>query len=142
MAQVEDEFFVCLLSNGSMHKYPNNTQSAFTNTLPRPILLNENYVVGVSEIFLNPYNTKNSKVSHQNLTDEVTYNIPPSRQPRETVKEKYCMCKAHTREKMEESSEESSDEPLPQRKRKTRTKHLRKKKRNEKPLQPIMNINI
>lgn len=55
-------FFVCLLSNGSMATYTHNTQSAFTNVLTRPIQLNEQWVVGLTEISLNPFNL--GKESH------------------------------------------------------------------------------
>lgn len=56
-------FYVCLLSSGSMHTYTNNTQSAFTNVLARPIQLNEQWVVGLTGISINPYSAGTAESS-------------------------------------------------------------------------------
>jgi hypothetical protein len=47
------EFYVTLQSNSSRNVYPKNVQSAFTNCLKKPLKLNDEWVVGVTEIFFN-----------------------------------------------------------------------------------------
>lgn len=57
------EFYITLQSDKSLSHYPSNTSSDFKNQLPRPInLKNDDYVVGISEIF---YFAK----GHVNLSD-------------------------------------------------------------------------
>lgn len=55
MSTIENEFYVGLLSNGSLNIYPENTQSAFTNVLAKNIKINEQWCVGLTEVFLNPF---------------------------------------------------------------------------------------
>lgn len=46
-----NEFFIDVVSNGSMDTYPDNTLSKFINKLPQTIHLEGEWVVGVHEIF-------------------------------------------------------------------------------------------
>jgi len=45
----EDQFYLTLLSNGSMSIYPNNTTTKFTTHLPRQIRLTGNWEAGLVE---------------------------------------------------------------------------------------------
>lgn len=54
-----------------MDIYPENTLSAFTNVLARSCKINEEWVVGLSEIHFNPIpNTRSSRLRHINPTFE------------------------------------------------------------------------
>jgi translation elongation factor EF-1beta len=57
----ENEFYVCLLSNGSTSIYNTNVQSSFTNLLRKPCRLNENWYVGLSEIAFNKINKSSQR---------------------------------------------------------------------------------
>lgn len=58
-------FNLTLLSNNSMPKHPENTLSSFTNQLPVEIQLAGEWVVGVSEIYLNKLDSKLSRKRRQ-----------------------------------------------------------------------------
>lgn len=58
MEPSENDFYVSLMSNSSMEEFPSNTLSAFTNILARPFRLTENWVVGVTEVYFNSFETK------------------------------------------------------------------------------------
>lgn len=59
MVPIKD-FYMTILSNDSMEKYANNTQSCFTNYLQSALHLNaQEWVVGLCEIFINPFSTEN-----------------------------------------------------------------------------------
>lgn len=51
----ENEFYVCLLSNASANIYNNNTLSAFTNLLCKPLRLDERWCVGLTEFSFNNF---------------------------------------------------------------------------------------
>lgn len=53
METERDHFYLFLLSNNSTSVYTTNTLSSFTNKLARDIKLNENWVVGLTEIAFN-----------------------------------------------------------------------------------------
>lgn len=58
----QHEFYVTLFSNSSMQINPNNVLSLFTNLLKKPLQLKGNWAVGISEIFINQFNsTQNRK---------------------------------------------------------------------------------
>lgn len=74
------EFYLSLLSNSSLDIYPLSKTSKFTVQLPRKIILNENWVVGLSEIhysynFFNVSENNNS-FTYSNGTYSTTYTIP------------------------------------------------------------------
>lgn len=51
-----NEFYVTLLSNNSMKRYPQNVQSSFTNYIDPPIILSPGqWFVGITEIFHNKF---------------------------------------------------------------------------------------
>lgn len=50
-----EEYYVTLLSNNSMKYYETNTLSSFTNRLPVPLNLNGNWVVGLTEMYVNSF---------------------------------------------------------------------------------------
>lgn len=52
--QVNDEFYVTLLSDSSMNYYPENTLSSFTNKMDK-YMIDSNWKVGISEIYVNNF---------------------------------------------------------------------------------------
>lgn len=67
-----NDFYVCILSNNSLHFYPENTLSAFTNALARPCKLDDSWSVGLTEIAL-PEREKNPddhKVVKHQISDK------------------------------------------------------------------------
>lgn len=51
-----NEFYITLLSNNSMNRFPKNVQSAFTNYIDPPIILTPGeWYVGITEIFHNKF---------------------------------------------------------------------------------------
>lgn len=68
------EFFLTLMSNDSVDKYPDNTLSNFTNYLDVPIdLYPKAWKVGISEIFYNPFVPSYlSGPEHQGILDFLT----------------------------------------------------------------------
>lgn len=62
MEQSVDQFYISLMSNASMDEYPENVLSAFTNKLAKPCRVNENWVVGVTEIFFNSFTAKSAQI--------------------------------------------------------------------------------
>jgi hypothetical protein len=66
----ENEFYVCLLSNGSSDIYKTNVQSAFTNLLRTPCNLNEKWFVGLTEIYFN--NNKSATVKRAITAESLT----------------------------------------------------------------------
>jgi len=52
--QVNDEFYVTLLSDSSMNYYPENTLSSFTNKMDK-YMYDSNWKVGISEIYVNNF---------------------------------------------------------------------------------------
>lgn len=59
--QSNQEFYVTLFSNSSMQINPNNVLSSFTNLLKETIFLTDDWVVGISEIYINGLQLKNKK---------------------------------------------------------------------------------
>lgn len=51
----ENDFYICLLSNNSLHYYSENSLSEFTNKLARSCKLNQNWRVGIIEIAIPEY---------------------------------------------------------------------------------------
>lgn len=76
MEQTEDQFYISLMSNSSLDEYPDNTLSAFTNKLARPCRVNENWVVGVTEIFFNSFSSS-AKLQMLPVTNEDVDTFPP-----------------------------------------------------------------
>lgn len=112
----DNGFYITLLSNGCMGKYPNNTQASFTNALPRSLQLSENYVVGITEISLNPYQLDDSSSSLSRLTD----GLSATKRKRSI----YCCC-----DKNSEINEEVFSRKTPvEKKKKPRKEYSRKKK--------------
>lgn len=58
-------FNVTILSNNSSAQYPDNKLSAFSNKMPINLSLSGEWVVGVSEIYLNKVEIKKCLVKHQ-----------------------------------------------------------------------------
>lgn len=69
-AEISENFFVTLPSNSSFEYFPKNTQSSFKTKLSSPLVLNGNWEVGLSEIFI-PRNWFN--VNDHNNAYSVTY---------------------------------------------------------------------
>lgn len=64
-----DEFYITLLSNDSIDKYPENVLSSFVNYMESPLLLQGEWLVGLSEIYLNQYKTKDAESIGENQTE-------------------------------------------------------------------------
>lgn len=80
------EFTLCLLSNESISKFPNNKLSKFLNYLPKPLLLEpQKWEVGLSEIFINTFLPN---VHKQHLL--VPASSSPSKESEEEILKKYC----------------------------------------------------
>lgn len=62
-----DSFLVTLFSNNSLNVFPDNVQSAFTNIVNISENLNENWEVGISELYLNDLPTTEVLIVVDNL---------------------------------------------------------------------------
>lgn len=73
MEQSVDQFYITLISSASMLEFPDNVLSSFTNKLAQPCSVNENWVVGISEIYYNSFtpSTQPSQKANLMLSDEV-----------------------------------------------------------------------
>ena len=77
-------FFVQFPSNASMNIYENNKLSSYTNNFEQPLVLNEEYDVGLAEIqFPQSFNNIRAKSN----TFEIRYSYPRSKRKRYMVKE-------------------------------------------------------
>lgn len=61
-----NQFYVTLMSNDSMNKYPKNVLSSFTNYIECPFLLAGEWEVGISEMYYNRFRF----LSIQNLPED------------------------------------------------------------------------
>ena len=77
-------FFVQFPSNASMNIYENNKLSSYTNNFEQPLVLNEEYDVGLAEIQF-PQNWNNIRAGSN--TFEMRYSYPRSKRERYMVKE-------------------------------------------------------
>ena len=77
-------FFVQFPSNASMNIYENNTLSSYTNNFEQPLVLNEEYDVGLAEIQF-PQNWNNIRAGSN--TFEIRYSYLRSKRERYMVKE-------------------------------------------------------
>lgn len=71
------EFHVTLLSNDSINKYPQNVLSFFTNYIETPLQLVGEWQVGISEIYLNKFNGKESKIPELEMLYVYSHIIKP-----------------------------------------------------------------
>ena len=76
-------FFVQFPSNASMNIYENNKLSSYTNNFEQPLVLNEEYDVGLAEIQF-PQNWNNIRAGSN--TFEIRYSYPRSKRERYMVK--------------------------------------------------------
>ena len=77
-------FFVQFPSNASMNIYENNKLSSYTNNFEQPLVLNEEYDVGLAEIQF-PQNWNNIRAGSN--TFEIRYSYPKTKRKRYMVKE-------------------------------------------------------
>ena len=77
-------FFVQFPSNASMDIYENNKLSSYTNNFEQPLVLNEEYDVGLAEIQF-PQNWNNIRAGSN--TFEIRYSYPKTKRKRYMVKE-------------------------------------------------------
>ena len=88
--ELENEFYVCLLSNSTAEVYQNNTLSSFTNLLSKPCRLDQNWVVGLVEISFNKFKQSESlkiapKINYDQLeTMDDDVEIIPIKRKRQT----------------------------------------------------------
>ena len=77
--------FTCQFpSNASTHIYENNTLSSYTNNFEQPLVLNEEYDVGLAEI---QYPQSWNNIREGSNTIEIGYSYPKSKRERYMVKE-------------------------------------------------------
>ena len=77
--------FTCQFpSNASTHIYENNTLSSYTNNFEQPLVLNEEYDVGLAEI---QYPQSWNNIREGSNTIEIRYSYPKSKRERHMVKE-------------------------------------------------------
>ncbi len=72
MDEMTDEFYVSLPSNASIQYFPQNNQSSYRTKLASPLLLNDSWEVGLTEIFI-PRNWYN--VGEYNNDYVITRNV-------------------------------------------------------------------
>ena len=77
-------FYVQFPSNASMNIYQNNTLSSYTNNFEQPLVLNEEYDVGLAEI---QYPQTMNNIREGSNTIEIAYTYPRSKRERFMVKE-------------------------------------------------------
>ena len=77
-------FYVQFPSNASMNIYENNKLSSYTNNFEQPLVLNEEYDVGLAEIQF-PQSWNN--IREGSNTIEIGYSYPKSRRERHMVKQ-------------------------------------------------------
>lgn len=74
----DTDFFVTVFSNNSLNIYSNNVQSNFTNSLQKCLKLTGDWVVGISEIFLNELNM-DSNFSRKTIIASDPASVSPSK---------------------------------------------------------------
>ena len=77
-------FYVQFPSNASTNIYTNNTLSSYTNNFKEPLVLKEDYDVGVAEI---QYPQSFNNVREGSNTIEISYSYPRTKRERRMVKE-------------------------------------------------------
>ena len=76
-------FYVQFPSNASMNIYQDNTLSSYTNNFEQPLVLNEEYDVGLAEI---QFSQSWNNIPEGSNTIEIGYSYPKSRRERHMFK--------------------------------------------------------
>lgn len=83
MEQTDDQFYISLMSNSNLDEYPDNTLSSFTNKLAKTCRVNDQWVVGITEIFFNSFSrSQQLRMSHDVETFPAVTIQPIQRQKR------------------------------------------------------------